>query len=71
MRVSTYLMKWWLLFVVSLALAGCGDLPDSSEVQDQQLQRSFYGTGNPAANNPPPYNAPPSDPVPGEVVPDR
>ncbi len=36
------------------------------------MQRSLYGTGNPALNNPPPLeNAPPRDPVPGEVVPDH
>jgi hypothetical protein len=61
-----------LVVAIALALAGCGDLPsDSSDVQDQQMQRSFYGTGNPAANNPPPDNAPAPEPVPGEVVPGR
>jgi hypothetical protein len=61
-----------LLLAIAFALAGCGDLPsDASDVQEQQMQRSFYGTGNPAANNPPPDNQPVREPVPGEVVPDR
>lgn len=61
-----------LVVLIALTLVGCGDLPsDPSDVQDQQMQRSFYGTGNPSANNPPPDNAPKPEPVPGEVVPGR
>jgi hypothetical protein len=58
-----------LVATIALALTGCGDLPEASDVQDQQMQRSFYGTGNPAANNPPPVNEPQREPVPGETVP--
>ena len=58
--------------MLGFALAGCGDLPsDADAIQDQQIQRSFYGPGNPAANNLPPDNTPPREPVAGEVVPDR
>lgn len=64
-------MRRLLLLGMAFALAGCGDLPDSSDVQDQQMQRSFYGTGNPAPNNPAPDNEPKRESVPGEVVPDH
>jgi starvation-inducible outer membrane lipoprotein len=64
-------MRRLLLLGMAFVLAGCGDLPDSSDVQDQQMQRSFYGTGNPASNNPAPDNEPKRESVPGEVVPDH
>jgi len=65
-------MKILLLLSIAFVLGGCGDLPDSGDVQEQQMQRSFYGSGNPAANNPPPTgNQRPTEPIPGEQVPDR
>ena len=62
-----------MLIGLALALAGCGgDLgSEPSAIQEQQMQRSSYGPGNPAANNPPPDNAPKPEPVPGEMVPER
>jgi hypothetical protein len=71
-RMSTSFMRI-LVAAIAFALAGCGgDIgSDMSDVQEQQMQRSFYGTGNPAANNPPPDTAPKREPVPGEVVPGR
>jgi hypothetical protein len=37
-----------LLLATAFVLGGCGDLPyEPSEVQEQQLQRSYYSAGNP------------------------
>ncbi len=66
-------MRIMLFLAMPFALGGCGDLPsDQSDVQEQQLQRSSYGAGNPNQTAPPvPDNQPKGEPVPGEVVPER
>jgi hypothetical protein len=57
---------------IALTLAGCGDPgPEPSALQQQQMQRSFYGPGNPSLTSPAQENAPVREPVPGEQVPDR
>jgi hypothetical protein len=62
-----------LFLAMTFALGGCGDLPsDQSDVEEQQIQRSLYGGGNPNQPAPPvPVDQPKGEPVPGEAVPDR
>ena len=62
-----------LLAAIAFVLGGCGDLPsEPSEVQEQQLQRSFYSAGNPNRTAPPVYDEQPKpEPVPGEDAPDH
>jgi hypothetical protein len=66
-------MRIIVVFAIALALNACGDLEsEPSEAQQQQLERSFYGTGHPGETTPPVDTpAPNREPVPGEVVPDR
>jgi hypothetical protein len=69
-------MKIMLLFATAFALMGCGEMPsDPSEAQEQQMQRSFYGTGSPGLTNqaqaPASQDQPQREPVPGEEVPNR
>jgi hypothetical protein len=64
-------MRIMLFLAMPFVLAGCGDLPsDQGDVQEQQIQRSFYGSGNPNQTTPPVYDdKPKGEPVPGEIVP--
>jgi hypothetical protein len=63
-----------LFLATAFALGACGELPpdNTEEVQEQPIQRSFYGPGNPNLSKPPALVNPPSrEPVPGEQIPDR
>lgn len=63
-----------LLLAMAFALGGCAEVvsENPNEVQEQPMQRSFYGPGNPNLSKPPALENPPrQEPVPGEQIPDR
>jgi hypothetical protein len=63
-----------LLLGLAFALGGCAEITSDNptEVEQQPMQRSFYGPGNPNLSKPPALVNPPSrEPVPGEQIPDR
>jgi hypothetical protein len=66
-------MRIIVVLTIALALGACGDLEsEPSDAQQQQLERSFYGTGHPGQTMPPTDTSVPNrEPVPGEVVPER